>query len=253
MTGQLTLDLPSRPALGREAFFVAPSNAAAVARLEGWRDWPGRRLVLCGPKGAGKTHLAQVWAGDRRAVLIEGAALDPDIAAQCHAGARIVVENAERVAGHDAREAGLFHLYNMAEADGAHLLLTATLPPARWGLSLPDLKSRLQTISLVELEAPDDALLSALLVKLFTDRQITVSPQLITYLLSRMERSAAAAQDLVARLDRAALSSHRPLSRALAAKVLGTDSGVTQDVPPDVTTSPPARRTDPPRSQGQPG
>ncbi len=221
MSTQLTFDLRSKPALGRAAFFVAPSNATAVQRLEEWPNWPQRNLVLTGPRGAGKTHLAHVWASESGARLCRGADLVRQPLADLAAHGRIVVDDAAAVAGHPAREAALFHLYNLAHDDGAHLLLTATLPPARWGIALADLASRLQTISLVALEAPDDALLSALLLKLFSDRQIAVGPQLIPYLVARIERSAAAAQDVVDRLDHAALSRHRPLTRRLAAEVLG--------------------------------
>jgi len=220
MSAQLVFELPSNAALGRDAFFVSPSNALAVARLERWLDWPDRRLVLSGPNGAGKTHLAGIWASETGAAVVEGADMTPDSIAALGGKAHVVVENADRVAGHAGREAALFHLYNLTNSDGAHLLLTASRAPALWPVGLPDLASRLQSLSVVSLEAPDDALLSALLVKLFADRQVSVSPQLVAYLLGRMERSAEAAQDLVRRLDQAALAEKRPLTRHLAARVL---------------------------------
>lgn len=220
MAQQLTFELPAKPALGRAAFFVSPANALAVRRLEDWQDWPGGRMVLCGPCGAGKSHLAHVWASDCGALIVDAvdlaAANVPDIVAQGFAA----IENAEQIAGDAACEAAMFHLYNLAGAEGAYLLLTASEPPSRWPIRLPDLESRLCSVSVVALEPPDDALLSALLVKLFADRQLVVGADLIAYLVTRMERSAAAAQVLVEALDHAALQQKRPLTRRLAVQVL---------------------------------
>jgi len=220
MSAQLVFELPPNAALGRDAFFVSPSNALAVARLERWLEWPDRRLVLSGPKGAGKSHLAAIWASETAAAVVEGADMTPDSIAALGGKGHVMVENADQVAGHAPREVALFHLYNLMNSDAGHLLLTASRPPALWQVGLPDLASRLQSLSVVSLEAPDDALLSALLVKLFADRQVSVSPQLVAYLVGRMERSAQAAQDLVRRLDQAALAEKRPLTRHLAARVL---------------------------------
>ncbi len=217
MPEQLTFDLPAKPALGRDAFFVGPSNSLAVARLEAWRDWPGRRLMLCGPQGSGKTHLAHVWAGETGAEIVSIDVVIEDNVAQLAAQDFLVVENADQMAGDAAREAAMFHLYNLVAAEGGCLLLTAISPPTRWGIGLPDLLSRLSTIDIVGLEPPDDALLAALLVKLFRDRQIEIRPDLIGYLVARMDRSAVAAQAVVEALDRMALEQKRPVTRRLAA------------------------------------
>ncbi len=221
MPRQLALDLPTKTALGREDFFVAPANAMAVAAVEGWREWPQRKLLLAGPPGAGKTHLAHVWAGEAGAAVISAARLRrADVAALVKDSPRLAVEDGEAVAGNREAEAALFHLHNLILAEGGHLLLTAAVPPAEWGLTLPDLASRLQGTPLARLEAPDDALLSAVLLKLFADRQLAVDPGLIGYLLPRMERSFDAARRLVEALDREALARRRPITRNLAAAVL---------------------------------
>lgn len=199
---------------------VAPSNALALRSVEGWRDWPGGKLVLVGPEGAGKTHLAHVWAQEAGARIIASDALaGADIAALCKTS-RIAVEDAGTVAGRADAETALFHLHNHLLERGGRLLLSARLPPRRWPLTLPDLASRLQAASCATLEPPDDTLLAAVLVKLFADRQITVPPRLVSYLVARMERSMATARALVARLDAKALAQARPVSRALAAEVL---------------------------------
>lgn len=217
MIRQLAFDLPNPEAMTREHFFVAPSNALALATVEGWQDWPGRKLLLLGPEGSGKTHLVQIWAALSDAVILPAETLaDTDIASLT--GRAVVVEDADRLG---AAEAQLFHLHNLVTTTGA-LLLTARTPPRDWGLSLPDLISRMQATPIAQLDAPDDALLSAVLVKLFADRQIAVPSNLIPYLVSRMPRSIGAARALVASLDARALAAGRPITRALAGEMLDT-------------------------------
>lgn len=215
MIQQLAFDLPGLEAMTREHFFVAPSNALALQTVDGWQHWPGRKLLLVGPEGAGKTHLAHVWAAEADAVILAAEALaGADIASL--SGRAVAVEDADRIG---AAEAQLFHLHNLATTTGA-LLLTARTPPRDWGLTLPDLKSRMQATPIAQLDGPDDALLSAVLVKLFADRQVAVPANLIPYLVSRMPRSIGAARALVAALDARALSEARPITRALAAELL---------------------------------
>jgi chromosomal replication initiation ATPase DnaA len=221
-TRQLSLDLPVRPALGREDFFVSEANAAALAAIEGWQGWPGHKLVLTGPESAGKTHLAHVWAALAGARIAPADTLaDADIPTL--AAGPVAIEDADHIAGDRAAEAALFHLHNLVLAEGGALLVTARDAPGRWGLVLPDLESRLQAASLARLAPPDDALLFALMAKLFADRQLSPGPAVLTYVARRIDRSFAAAAEAVARLDRAALERKRPLTRALAAEVLARD------------------------------
>lgn len=215
MIRQLAFDLPAAEAMTRDAFFVAPSNALALQIVERWQDWPGRKLLILGPEGSGKTHLAHVWAALAGAEILAAEALaDTDFAGL--SGRPVVVEDADRIGEAEAR---LFHLHNLATS-GAALLMTARTPPRDWGLGLPDLVSRMQATQIARLEAPDDALLSAVLVKLFADRQVEVPANLIPYLVSRMPRSIGAARALVAALDARALAEGRPITRALAAGFL---------------------------------
>ncbi|MEH7827057.1 chromosomal replication initiator DnaA [Gemmobacter denitrificans] len=218
MMAQLAFDLPARAALRREDFFVSPANAAALAVLEAGH-WPLNKLVLVGPPGSGKTHLAHIWAARSGAALMQAGSLgQADIAARAHTP--VALEDADSVAGDARAETALFHLHNLLAERGLPLLLTATTPPRDWGLRLPDLLSRMQGTSLTRIDPPDDALLSAVLVKQFADRQLLVPPTLIGWLLGRMDRSLASARDLVARLDAAALARGGPVTRALAAEVL---------------------------------
>lgn len=219
MAEQLGLDLPSRTALGRDAFFVSPSNAVALAMIDGWRDWPGGKLVLTGPAGSGKTHLAHVWAGMSGASIIAARQLTEDIVPGL-AGQPVAVEDVPEIGGDAERETALFHLHNLALAEGHPVLFTATGEVGRWPIALPDLRSRLQGTTAAMLEAPDDALLSALLVKLLHDRQLSPKPDLIPYLLGRMDRSFAGAIALVEALDAASLAQKRAITKHLAAQVL---------------------------------
>ncbi len=223
MTRQLAFALPLRAALGREDFFVSATNAQALAALDAWRDWPRGKMVLIGPPGAGKTHLAHVWADMTDAQIISAADLaQADLAGLAQRGP-VVVEDCTALAHSAAGQEALFHLHNMLAAKDAPLLMTAITAPRDWGLTLPDLASRVQAASVARLDPPDDALLSAVLIKLFSDRQITVAPALVAYLLPRMERSFDAARALVARLDAEALSRGCAVSRSLAASLLDKD------------------------------
>ena len=215
MPQQLNFDLPARPALGRDDFFVSPANAVAAAAVDAPERWPDRRLVLTGPAGAGKTHLAHVWAAQSGARILAARALDPAAVPRLATGP-VVVEDVPEIAADRDAQATLFHLHNLVLAEGGALMLTGREPPSRWNLSLPDLQSRVQAAYHVDLRAPDDALLAAVLAKLFADRQITPKPDLIPYLLQRMDRSFAAAARIVAALDRMALRDKRALNRALA-------------------------------------
>lgn len=214
---QLALDLAHRPALGREDFLVAPCNAEAVAWLDRWPDWPAPALALYGPAGCGKSHLVQVWRARSHGGELAGAALRvAGLAERIGASRAVVVEDADR--GPDER--ALLHLYNMLAERRGHLLVTGRTPPARWNLGLADLRSRLMAAPAVAVAAPDEALIGALLIKLFADRQLRVGADLVSYLVMRMERSFEAARHLVAAIDRAALAAHRPVTVPLARAVL---------------------------------
>lgn len=199
---------------------MSASNAVAVTALDDWPSWPANKMILCGAKGAGKTHLCHVWAQDTGAEIVNATDLNLDLVDGLAALPHLVLDNAQRIAGTDDTEQALLHLYNLTGETGTTLLITADRPPSRWGIGLPDLASRVQAANLVTIKPPDDALLAALLVKLFADRQLSVTPELVSYLVGRMERSFSGAQNLVQALDQRALQDKRAVSRVLAREVL---------------------------------
>jgi chromosomal replication initiation ATPase DnaA len=215
---QLAFDLPHAEGLGPGDFLPAASNRAAMEAVLAWPRWPSPALVLQGPEGAGKTHLARIWAKRAQAVLFRPADIWDEAAPLARlGGARAaVVDRADEVED----EVPFFHLFNtLAERRGG-LLLTARLPLAAWPLRLADLRSRLKTAWIVRIDPPADELLAALLVKQFADRQIRIDREVVDYLVPRMERSFAGVLRLVEALDRASLRARRPIRQALAREVL---------------------------------
>ncbi len=216
---QLALALDHAESFAREDFLSGPSNARALALIEAWPLWSHRSVMLTGPEGSGKSHLAAIWAQAAGARLIAARALEPASVPRALATGALVVED---IAAGSFDERALFHLVNLAGEEAAFLLLTARQAPA--ALAVRDLASRLKALPVVALAPPDDALLRAVLVKLFADRQLAVDESLIGYVATRIERSFAAARACVARLDEEALRQKRPLTRALAAEILRAPS-----------------------------
>ncbi len=213
---QLALALDYSESFAREDFVEGPSNASALALIDRWPDWPSRVMALTGPQGSGKSHLAAIWAEETGARFVSMRALDGEHLPSVLATGALVVEDFSEGA---FDEATLFHLLNLAQQEGATMLLTARNSPAGWTIGLADLASRLRAIPAVALSAPDDRLLRAVIVKLFADRQLAVDENLIAYLVARMERSFPAARVAVDRLDREAMRQQRPVNRALAAEL----------------------------------
>ncbi|TBW36960.1 hypothetical protein EYW49_12460 [Siculibacillus lacustris] len=213
---QLTFDLPPATRRDLAAWVVSEGNRAAFELVMRWPDWPSRVVLLIGPEGAGKSHLAGIFAERAGAAVLAASDLSSVDPLGLAASAPLVIEDA----GPGVDERALFHLLNaFGQADRA-LLITARRPPAGWNLSLADLASRLRAATPVELAEPDDHLLEAVLEKLFADRQCVVEPAVVNFLARRMVRSFAAAHRLVDALDRAALAAKGPITRAVAARVL---------------------------------
>jgi len=215
MIGQLPLDLRLSPRYGEEDFLESACNAQALALVRLWPNWPRNMLLLTGPEGSGKSHLGAIWAARARARIFDAGAMDASTPPALGAEPALLLEDAEQ-----APEKELFHLMNLFGESGGALMLTASRPPDFWGLKTPDLLSRLRRMPQAEIAAPDEAFISAILVKLFDDRQIRVEETTVSYLAARMERSVGACEKLVDALDREALARGRPVTRAFASAFL---------------------------------
>ena len=202
----LQRDLPD----GAEGFVVSDCNRAAVEALADWPNLIGGVMAICGPAGCGKSRLAQVWAERVGAVAIHGAEaalIDP-----LELEGRPVLLDPAR----DVDDETLFHLINLAQVPGGALLLVARSAPSSWEATLPDLRSRLDAVISVAMEAPDDAVLAAMLEARFAERGIRPQKDVIPWLLRRIDRSAEAAAGVVEQLD----ALHRPVTRTLAREVV---------------------------------
>jgi chromosomal replication initiation ATPase DnaA len=177
-------------------------------------------MLLIGPQGSGKTHLAHVFSAQSGAQILAAAdlvATDPAAWAETPA---LAIEDADHIAGQPAAEEALFHLHNACADRDCALLITAETPPQRWGLTLPDLESRLQQAGLLTLAPPDDALLAAVLLKLAADRQMALTPALVAHILPRIDRSLDYVQRFVSALDAEALAAkQKPGTRHVRAVI----------------------------------
>ena len=214
---QLAFDLPVRSSLGRRDFFVSSANSEAVAMIDRWPDWPASTLFLVGPPGSGKSHLAHVWSGASGATLETAGMLRTDTVPAALRANALALEDAP---GPGLDETAFFHLMNLARERRAFVLVTSETLPALWPVRLGDLRSRLRASPAVELKAPDDALLRAVLAKHFADRQIALDNAVVPYLVARMERSFDSARRLVAEIDRRALAEKAEVTRNFAARIL---------------------------------
>jgi len=208
------LALDHAESFAREDFLAGPPNAAGLALIERWPDWPAPAMALVGPEGAGKSHLAAIWAEASGARVLSAKLIgETDLPGALATGALVI----EDLSAEAFDERALFHLLNLAREQSAFLLLTSRAPPAGFTLAIRDLASRLRALPVVTLAPPDDALLRALIVKLAADRQLALDEALVTFLVNRIERSYAAARAALTRMDEEAMRLHRPVTRALAA------------------------------------
>ncbi len=219
---QLTLDLSQRPALEAEDFLVSGSNAAAVELVDRWPEWRHWAAVVTGPAGSGKSHLAHVWQLKSGAAFESGESLSEGAVARLAQSRALVIEDIDRGIG---SEQAFFHLLNLAREHKLSILITTRIAPGGLSVTLPDLRSRLRALPLVEIEPPDEALIKAVAVKLFTDRQIVIEPRVINYLGRHVERSLEAVSRAVAGADQLALARRAAVSTRIVKEVLEAMSG----------------------------
>jgi chromosomal replication initiation ATPase DnaA len=213
---QLVFELAHRPALGVEDFLVSHSNQEAVALVDRWPDWPVGAAIISGPPGSGKSHLANVWRLKSNAAVVPARDVTLARVPELAAGGALVVEDIAALRDEQA----LFHILNLVREQRLAVLLTSDKAPGDLDVTLPDLRSRLKALPCAAISPPDDALLQFVLVKLFADRQLTVDPPVIGYMMLRMERSLQAARLVVAEVDRQALILKRGVTRAVASAAL---------------------------------
>jgi chromosomal replication initiation ATPase DnaA len=218
---QLPLDLPHEVSFRRDDFLESASNSAALTLIDRWPDWPSHNAAIIGPRGSGKSHLAAIWAERAGARTVPASMVAKSEVPVLLSTGALVVENFR--AG-EFDETSMFHLLNFAREEEVYLLFTAERPLTEGVAALRDLASRLRTLAVAELAPPGDALIGAVLLKLFADRQVTVDADTIAYLLPRMERSLGRARALVEQIDRAALAAGRPVSRAFVASLFRSTS-----------------------------
>ncbi len=219
MTGrsrQLALELPHRQALGRDDFLVTSSNAAAVALVDDWPNWPARTALIVGPPGSGKTHLVEVWRQKSNAARILSSDLTVETAPDLISTGAVAIEHT----GAPYDERAFFHLLNLVKQQNGFCLIASGTRPEQWNIGIPDLLSRLRAVPVLEILPPDDALLRGVLVKLFFDRQINADESIVSFMLTRMPRSLEAARLLVAEIDRRALEKQTEVTRPFVARVL---------------------------------
>src|SRR3978361_2057688 len=214
---QRALALRHAESLSRDNFLEGPANAAGLALVERWPDWPNRIMLLVGPEGSGKSHLAAIWAEEAGARSTSAHALTSAAVPGALATGALVVEDLK---SSDVDERALFHLMNLAREDQASVLITTRTPPSAFAVELRDLRSRLRAVPSVTLLPPDDQLFRALIVKFCADRQMSIDETVVSYLATRIERSYAAGRQAIDLLDAEALRLGRPVTRALAAELL---------------------------------
>jgi chromosomal replication initiation ATPase DnaA len=214
---QLILELPHLTAVGLENFYISASNSAAVALIESWPNWTTQGAILAGPEGSGKTHLAAAWRARAGAGLIAASLISEATITAFDAAPGLLVEDIDHGIADDRL---LFHILNMAGEKKKFVLLTSNKAPGDLDIVLPDLRSRLRALPLAVIAAPDEALIRAVLIKLFADRQLAVEPHVIAYICLHMERSMAMASRVVATADRLALARQRGVTRTIAAEAL---------------------------------
>ncbi|WP_025898896.1 HdaA/DnaA family protein [Sneathiella glossodoripedis] len=223
---QIPLDFAFRSAVGREDFLVTSQNEEAVAWIDNWPNWPNPLLLIIGPSGSGKSHLAHIWAQKSNAVTLKSEDLcDLDINALTEvARHNLILEDI----GAGIAEKPLFHLYNLVKENGSSMLMTSRNSVRSWDIQLPDLKSRLGAIQIANIKQPDDSLFAAILLKLFTDRQIAVAPDVIQFLVMRLERSFSSALNAVRLIDSLSLSEKKKITIPLVKRILEAEDNSAQ-------------------------
>jgi len=217
---QLKFRFESRKAVGREDFLVTNSNKYAVDFLDKWPNWDSSSAIIFGPRGCGKTHIANVWSLRSKAKFLGvKEILEKPIEKIFDNYRSFVLEDFSALKS-PVQEEKILHFYNLLNEKKFFLLITLRSSLRNLSITLPDLRSRLNSIPSFEINEPDDDLLGAVLIKLFFDRQLKVDHDVILFLLKRIERSFSSLNKVVKELDNAALDQKRKITIPFVRSIL---------------------------------
>ncbi len=221
---QLVLPFTPRTCHGGADFLVADCNREAVAWLDLWPDWHEPGLIVHGPAASGKSHLVQLFLDHTGGTRVTADSVVTDIAELTFDFPAVAVDDADELI-RSGIEQPLLHLFNGVKEAGGRLLLTGTASPGRWPFRLADLASRLRALPAACIHSPDEALLTALIVKLFHDRQVIIEDAVPSYMLARIPRTFNAVRSAVERIDAVSFAERRRVGVALVREALAERPG----------------------------
>ena len=216
MTDQLILKFPTNNIYLKEDFYVSPSNREAYEFISSWPRWIKRIANIFGPPGSGKTHLTSILKNKTSSLKIESDELNDKIFFEFKIKEALIIENLNE----NVSENLLFSLWNVALQDNKYLLITSIKPISAYKFKLPDLKSRASSSMIMGINLPSDDLISVILAKNFSDKQIKVEKKHIDYIIKRIDRSYEKISQFISILDKYSLKKGNPFGLKLIKEVL---------------------------------
>ena len=216
MSDQLILKFPTYQAYKKEDFYVSPSNQEAYDFINSWPKWIKRIINIFGPSGSGKTHLTSILKSKTSCLHINSNELNDKTFLKFKTVEALIIDNLDE----KISEKLLFSLWNIALQDNKYFLITSTKPINSYKFKLPDLISRVNSSLVIGINLPSDALISVILTKNFSDKQIKVEKKHIDYIIKRIDRSYEKISQFVLTLDKYSLKKGSPFSLKLIKEVL---------------------------------
>ena len=216
MSDQLILKFPSHQAYKKEDFYVSPSNQEAYDLINSWPKWIKRTVNIFGPSGSGKSHLASILKSKTSYLQVEGKNLDDEIFFKFKIKESLIIEDLDE----KVSEKLLISLWNTILQDNKYLLITSKKPINSFKFKLRDLMSRVTSSIIIGINLPSDDLISVILAKNFSDKQITVEKKHIDYIVKRIDRSYEKISQFILTLDKYSLKKGRPFALKLIKEVL---------------------------------
>ena len=216
MSDQLILKFPSHQAYKKEDFYVSPSNQEAYDFINSWPKWIKRTINIFGPSGSGKSHLASILKSKISSLQIEANNLNDETFFKFKTKEVLIIENLNTRVSENL----LFSLWNVALQDNKYLLITSTKPISSFKFKLRDLISRVTSSLIIGINLPSDDLISVILAKNFSDKQIKVEKKHIDYIIKRIDRSYEKISQFILTLDKYSLKKGSPFGLKLIKEVL---------------------------------